>query len=339
MSKNQFYYLKDKSGLSALTKSEGEIPKPGKGEVLVRVHACSLNYRDLLMASGKYPGGIDNLVPLSDGAGEIVEVGEGVTLFKKGDRVYSTFFQFWQGGQVHENLRNIALGGGVHGMLTQYKVLSEHGVIKIPSHLSYEEASTLPCAAVTAYNSLFEAQYPLLSGETALILGTGGVSIFGLQFAKAAGARVITTSSSDEKLEIAKKLGSDDLINYKSHPDWDKKVLELTNGRGVDHVVEVGGAGTFPRSLRSTKPGGHVGVIGLVAAGDENGAALTILGRNLNVRGVFVGSNEMYHKMNRMIEYHKIKPIVDKVFSFDEATAAYEYLQSQKHVGKVVIKL
>ena len=243
------YQLIAASGAQALKQNELTEPKPAFGQVLVRVRATSLNYRDLMVASGRYGAGVPlPLIPLSDGAGEIVVVGDGVTQWKVGDRVAGTFFQSWQTGPVRREAFDFALGGSINGMLAEYVALSAEGVIAIPSHLEFEEAATLPCAALTAWHALV-TDGNVSAGQTVLVLGTGGVSIFALQFAKMHGARVIITSSSDAKLARAKELGADEIINYRTTPDWEKEVFRLTDKAGADHVIEVGGTDTFPRSL------------------------------------------------------------------------------------------
>lgn len=331
------YYLAG-HGIENLKLAETDVPQPGRGEVLVRVRATSLNYRDLLIIRGHYGLGStpDNLLPLSDGAGEVVEIGTGVTRVAQGDRVAGIFMQDWLGGDMEPEHGKSALGGERHGMLSEYVVLSEHGLIKIPAHLSFEEAATLPCAAVTAWNALYGLK-PLKPGQTVLVLGTGGVSIFALQFAHAAGARVIATSSSDAKLERTRALGAAGTINYHTHEDWNGPVREMTAGRGVDNVVEIGGGGTLMRSIFSAKLGGIVSLIGVLTHGEIN--PLPILGGGVIVRGVFVGSRQMFEDMNQAIELHKIRPVIDRVFPFADAPAAYRHLEAASHVGKVVISI
>jgi NADPH:quinone reductase-like Zn-dependent oxidoreductase len=247
------------TGIDDLTLQHADEPKPGPGQVLVRMHAASLNYRDYAVATGKYLMSAlpNDLVPLSDGAGEVVEIGLGVTRVKPGDRVAGIFMQGWLGGDMEPSFGATALGGAIDGVLAEYKVFDETGLVHLPPHLSYAEGASLPCAAVTAWNALYGLK-PLQPGQTVLVLGTGGVSMFALQFARAAGARVIATSSSDEKLAKAKALGASDGINYRAHEDWQKQVRALTDGRGVDHVVEVGGPGTLQRSIATVRLGGVV---------------------------------------------------------------------------------
>ena len=325
------------TGIDALVKLELPTPKPERRQVLVKVAACSLNFRDLAIALGTYrmPTKPD-LVPLSDGAGEVIEIGPGVTRVKAGDRVASCFFQRWFGGPPAADTHVSALGGGLDGMLAQYVVLEQDGVVALPAHLTFEEAATLPCAAVTAWHALAE-HARIVAGQTVLVQGTGGVSIFALQLARLMGARVIVTSSSDEKLARAKALGATHGVNYKATPEWDKAVVELTGG-GVDHVVEVGGPGTLARSLRAIRVGGKITLIGVLAGAAEINPML-IFSRRANVQGISVGSTQMFEAMNRAIAASGLKPIIDKVFAFGEAPAAYRHLQSAQHFGKVVIRV
>ncbi len=325
------------TGVGALKLMERPEPTPGPGQVVVRVRATSLNYRDLMVATGRYGPSLPlPLVPLSDGAGEIAAVGEGVTRWKPGDRVAGTFFQNWQSGPPRRETFDTALGGSINGMLAQYVPLSADGVIALPPHLSFEEAATLPCAALTAWHALV-TNGCLSAGQTVLVLGTGGVSIFALQFAKMHGARVIITSSSDAKLARARALGADHLINYRMKPDWETEVSRLTDKAGADHVVEVGGTDTFPRSLRAVAMCGTISVIGGVSGFTSDVALRDILGKSAVVRGIFVGSRDMFAAMNRAISLHQLKPVIDRVFPFAEAPAAYRYQESGAHFGKVII--
>lgn len=326
-------------GLDGITLSTSEIPKLKRGQVLVKLYAASLNFRDIAIINGLYPPPLaDNLIPVSDAAGEIVEIGEDVSYVKVGDKVCGSFMQKYVAGKAVQPLRN-CLGGDIHGMLQQFVVLEETGVIKIPSFYSYEQAATLPCAAVTAWNALHCGAQKVGPEQSVLVLGTGGVAIFALQFAKSAGARVIVVSSSDDKLAKAKALGADDLINYSKTPEWDKQVLQLTNGKGVDHVIEIGGAGTLERSLSAVRYGGQVHMIGFLAGPKNFDVAMTVLFKGAYLRGILVGSREMFQDMNASIENNKILPVVDQVFEFEKAKDAYQYMISQKHVGKVVIRI
>ncbi len=325
-------------GLENLVLVEREKPRAAAHEIVVKFHAASLNYRDLMFATGTYnPKAKLPAVPLSDGAGEIVELGDGVTRWRIGDRVCPIFTQSWFEGERSPRKDQTSLGAGdVDGVLREYGAFNESGLVRIPDHLSFEEAATLPCAAVTAWNALVHCGN-LKAGETVLTLGTGGVSIFALQFAKMHGARVIATSSSDEKLTRARKLGADETINYTKTPDWDKDVARLTDGIGVDHVVEVGGAGTLAKSVKSARIGGRIYVIGVLASGDGFNH-IEILMKSICMQGVFVGSRRMFEDMNRAIAANSMKPVIDKVFAFDQVREALAYMESGSHFGKIVLK-
>jgi NADPH:quinone reductase-like Zn-dependent oxidoreductase len=330
------FQLHGQSGPESLRLVELPEPHPGPGQVLIRVRSNSLNYRDLMIADGRY-GKINlPLVPLSDGAGEIVAVGAGVTRWQIGDRVAGTFFQGWISGTYRREILGTALGGALGGMLAEYVVLSEDGVVAIPPQLSFTEAATLPCAGVTAWHALVE-RGKVGAQQTVLLLGTGGVSLFALQIARLHGARTLITSGSDEKLVRARALGADVTINYRSTPDWDEEVFRLTHKQGVDHVVEVGGTGTFPKSLRSLAANGQVHVVGGVSGFTSDIPLREILGRLATINGVFVGSREMFEAFNRAIIQSGLKPVVDRVFPFADAPAAFRHLQSGAHFGKVVI--
>jgi len=328
---------KSGAGIEALAKVELPQPKPGRRQVLVKVVACSLNYRDVGIATGKYRMPTKpNIVPLSDGAGEVVEVGPDVTRVKVGDRVAGCFFQRWVGGAAPADAHTSALGGGADGMLTEYALLDDEGVVKIPAHLSYEEGATLPCAALTAWHALVE-HGRLIAGQSVLVQGTGGVSIFALQLGRLMGLEVVATSSSDNKLAHAKALGAAHPINYKSTPEWDKAAMEATGG--VDHVVEIGGPGTLTKSLGAIRVGGKVTLIGSAFAGAADINPMLLLAKRANVQGISVGSTQMFEAMNRAITVGGLKPVIDKVFPFDEAPAAYRYMQSAQHFGKIVIRV
>jgi NADPH:quinone reductase-like Zn-dependent oxidoreductase len=332
------YRIHDTKGLDGLAPDDLPSPAPGQGEVLVRVRAVSLNYRDLLVIKGSYSRNLPlPMVPCSDGAGEVAAVGPGVTGFKPGDRVAGCFFSGWNSGPLTEAAGKTALGGAVDGMLVEEKVLPAEGLVAIPGHLSFEQAATLPCAGVTAWNALVESG-GVRPGETVLVQGTGGVSLFALQFARMAGAGVIATSSRDDKLQRARDLGAMAGINYKTTPEWGNAVRALAGGSGVDHVVEVGGAGTLGQSLKAVKVGGHVALIGVLSGVGE--ANLTpILMKNVRVQGIYVGSRAMFEAMNRAIDAHRLQPVVDRVFPFDQARQAYAHLESGGHFGKVVIRV
>ena len=325
--------------LESLTIDELPEPEPGAGEVVVRIHATSLNYRDLMMMKGHYNPRIAlPFVPLSDGAGEVEAVGAGVSRWKVGDRVAAAFMPGWRDGYPSEVKALSALGAGGVGLLAERVVIAADGVVAIPDHLTFEEAATLPCAAVTAWHALV-TEGQVKAGDTVLVQGTGGVSLFALQFARMHGARVIATSGSDEKLQRVLSLGVSDGINYKTMPDWDKSVRALTDGAGVDHVVEVGGAGTLTRSLRAVKTGGRVSLIGVLSGGAAEVTVLPILMRNLRVQGIFVGSVTMFEAMNRGITLQRLRPVVDRVFPWEKAAEAYRHMESGTHFGKIVIRL
>ena len=314
-------------------------PQPQRGEVLLRVHAVSLNYRDLMVVLGRYnPKMHLPRIPASDGAGEIVAVGEGVTRVKAGDRVAGIFMQNWIDGAPDAVKTRGALGGDIDGMLSELVVLREEGVVRIPDHLSYEEAATLPCAGVTAWNAVVHAGH-VKAGDVVVIQGTGGVSIFALQFAKLLGARVLGTSSSDEKLDRATQLGLDAGLNYRMHPDWDKWVIEQTAGRGADLVVEVGGAGTFRRSLGAVRIGGVVAQIGVLSQSTDAVDIPQILHKQVNLRGIYVGSRTHFDEMNRAIAQHALKPAVDEVFTLHSLPEALHRMEIGSHFGKLVIRV
>jgi NADPH:quinone reductase-like Zn-dependent oxidoreductase len=319
------------TGFDGLIHAERSEPKPGPNEVLVRIRAASLNFRDLAVVSGKYFSGpvARNTIPLSDGAGEVAAVGTAVQELEVGDRVVATFTQ----GDPP-----VALGSPLDGMLAEYRVFSPTGLLKIPEHMSYEEAATLPCAGVTAWNALAGGK-PTLPGQTVLTLGTGGVSILALQLAKAAGARVIITSSSDEKLARARDLGADETVNYKTHPDWEKQVLALTGGQGVDHIVELGAPATLPHSYQAIGPSGEIALIGVISRPEGDLNPWPLMRKLATLRGIFVGDKPLFAGLLKAMAFHKIRPVVDSVFDLDEAAEAYKYLKSARHMGKVVIKV
>ncbi len=325
-------------GIENLALVERDEPNITESEVLVKFHAASLNYRDLLMIEGAYNPRLKMpLVPFSDGAGSVVAVGDAVTKWKIGDRVMPIFMQGWIDGEVSFEKARTALGGDRDGVLREFGAFDESGLVRIPDHFSFEEAATLPCAAVTAYHALFESGR-LHPSNTVLLQGTGGVSIFALQLASVYGARTIITSSSNEKLQRAKELGADDLINYKEREDWDKVVLELTEKRGVDHVIEVGGAGTLQKSLNAVKMGGHIAVIG-VLAGKGEFSMVPIFMKAVKMQGLFVGSRQMFEQMNLLLcQHYHLKPIIDKTFEFGEVKDALNYMKAGAHFGKIVVK-
>jgi NADPH:quinone reductase-like Zn-dependent oxidoreductase len=325
-------------GIDNLHVAEKPEPNPGPGEIVVAMKAASLNYRDLLTVIG-YGGGYPlPLIPFSDGAGEVAAVGAGVTRVKAGDRVCPLFFQSWLSGPITAEARNRPLGGPLSGVLQQKMLLEADGVSKFPDHLSYDEASTLPCAGLTAWRAV-TIEAPVGPGDTVLVQGTGGVSIFALQFAKARGATVIATSSSDEKLARAKALGADHLINYKTTPEWGAKARELTGGRGVDVVVEVGGENTLTQSFDAARVGGHVVVIGVLGGFSSPVMIPLVFGKNLHIHGITVGSREQFDDMAAHIAKWKLKPVVDKVFPFGALQDALKLMQAGGHFGKIVVNI
>ncbi len=324
-------------GIDALALSEVPDPQPGHGEVAIRVRASSINYRDLMTVKDPVPRNITYpRIPNSDGAGEVIAVGPGVADLVPGDRVAGCFFSNWRDGPCSAEIMASALGGARDGVLAEQIVLPAAGAIKFPAHLSFEEAATLPCAALTAWNALFEVG-GVRAGDNVLLLGTGGVSVFALQFARIAGARVIITSSSDEKLDRATKLGAAETINYRQHPEWHEKVLECTEGIGADICVEVGGAGTLTRSLAATKVAGKVGLIGVLTGGTIDPVA--VMRKSICLQGIYVGSRRMFENMNQAIELHELRPVISETYEFDQAKDAYWAMHKAGHFGKIVIRV
>jgi len=327
-----FTVAKGSTGFEGLKRGERDRPPASAGQVLVRMRAASLNFRDLAIVAGKYFRGplSQDTIPLSDGAGEVVGVGAGVTQFKPGDRVVASFTQGNPPG---------ALGFPLDGTLTEYAAFSPDGLLRIPPHMSFEEAATLPCAGVTVWNALMHGPRSLKPGETVLALGTGGVAIFALQIGKMAGARVIITSSSDAKLARARELGADHGINYKTTPEWDKAVLELTDGQGADHVIDTGGVGTLPRSYLAVGPNGTVSVIGVMTRPEGDLSPYPLMTKGAMVRGIFVGGREHFDGLMKAVAVNKLHPVIDRTFDFEESIEAFKYLKSAQHFGKVVIKI
>jgi NADPH:quinone reductase-like Zn-dependent oxidoreductase len=330
--------LIDGLGLDHLRVVEAPDPRPGPFEVLVRMRAVSLNYRDLLMVNGVYGRATPlPLTPFSDGCGVVEAIGEGVTRFKTGDRVATMFFQKWLAGPPTTEGLASALGLPVPGAGREWATFHEDGLSKVPEFLTDNQVACLPCAALTAWRALFE-DARLQPGDTVLLQGTGGVSIFGLQFAKAAGYRTIITSSADEKLARAAKLGADHGINYKATPEWGRAARDLTGGRGVQFVMEVGGAGTLTESLKCIALGGHIAIIGVLGGAAEPLQIGSMIGTGAKLQGVMVGSRAMFEAMCRAMETHAIAPVVDKVFPFTEAVAAFEAMRAGEHFGKIVLE-
>jgi len=333
------FEIQGKFGLENLKIVERKDSAPGPGELLIRVRAVSLNYRDALMIRGHYnPRQPLPLIPCSDGVGEVIELGEGVQRFKVGDRVAGSFSQTWISGPPSSEKLQGTLGGPIDGMLCEKLCLPETGVVGVPEYLSDTEAACLPCAALTAWSALaeFGAVGP---GDRVLVQGSGGVSIFALQFARVLGAEVIATSSSDEKRQRMEELGAWKTLNYAENPKWSKEVRRLTGGRGVDHVVEVGGAATLEQSLRAVRAGGTVSVIGVLSGISSEINIIPILMQHLRLQGILVGSREAFERMNRVLKMHQIHPVIDRVFDFEDALDAFEYFQRGAHLGKVCISL
>lgn len=331
------WQLGSTKGFQNLQLVEKDSIQPGAGEVLVRMRAASLNYRDSIVASAedRFQSG---RVPLSDGAGEVIAIGPNVTFWQVGDRVAGTFFQTWQSGRFDMRYHQAALGGSVDGVLREEAIFPEHGLVRIPSHYSFEEAATLPCAGLTAWYALIE-RGQFRPGESVLLLGTGGVSVWGLQIAVACGGRTIITSSSDEKLNQARELGANATINYRTTPAWELEVFKLTSKRGVDHVLEVGGPGTLGKSLAAVAAGGHVAQIGVLTGFAAPDASLfPLTSKNATLSGIYVGHREAFNRFVAFLEQTKIRPTIDQVFPFTKAIEAYDYFQKASHFGKVVIQ-
>ncbi|MDH3759334.1 MAG: NAD(P)-dependent alcohol dehydrogenase [Gammaproteobacteria bacterium] len=330
------YEIISDAGVDALALNERQSPEPGWGEILVDLRASSINYRDLSTIEDPAPRGIVYpRIPNSDGAGEVIDVGPGVTRFKAGDRVAGCFFQNWSDGGISTAAMASALGGPIDGILAEKVLLREAGAVYVPGHMSFEEAATLPCAALTAWNCLVE-QGRLTAGKTALFLGTGGVSIFGLQIAKMMGARAIVTSSSDEKLERARSLGADELINYRQTPEWETRVMELTDGSGVDVTIETGGGGTLEKTIEATRIGGTISLIGVLTGGTINPTA--VMRKSIRLQGVYVGSRRMFEDMNAALTLNRVHPVIDQVFEFEDARSAFHTMRTAGHFGKLVVK-
>ena len=326
-------------GVDTLELAEVATPEPGPGEVRIRMRANSINYRDLTTiedpVSRKLPF---PTVPNSDGAGEVTALGAGVTGIAVGDRVASCFFSDWEAGPCSTGAMASALGGARQGVLAEEVVLPAHGVIPIPAGLSFEEAATLPCAALTAWHALTQPR-PIIAGETVVLLGTGGVSVFAQQFCHLMGARTIVTSSSDEKLVRMQALGASETINYRTTPDWDAEVMRLTNGEGADRIVEVGGPGTLQKSIEAVRVGGIVGLIGILTGVSGQISPTAIMRKSVTLRGIYVGPRQMFAEMNQAVATHDLHPVIDQTFAFEDAKDAYHAMRAAGHFGKLVIKV
>jgi NADPH:quinone reductase-like Zn-dependent oxidoreductase len=333
----QAYRIFSGRNQDALERFDRQTPTPAGREVRIRVRAVSLNYRDLMIARGDYPVSSDNPpIAVADGAGEVVGIGAQVTRFHVGDRVAGIYFSHWTDGDpTPEKLASVP-GASTDGWLAEEVIVHEDFLVAVPSHLDFNEAATLPCAGVTAWNALF-VEGRVNPGNTVLLLGTGGVSIWALQLAKAAGLRTIITSSSDEKLQRARSLGADETINYRAVPQWQDDVLRLTDGRGVDLVVEVGGDGTLNRSVAATRTGGTIVLVGGVGGFATELDIMPLLIGSKRLAGITVGSRTMFEDLNRFVAAARIRPVIDRVFSFDRAREAYAYLKAAGHFGKIVI--
>ena len=328
-------FLAPGADFSRLQTREVETPEPNFGEVAIRVRAASLNYRDLILAANP---DVENVVPLSDGAGEIIAVGQGITGWEIGDRVCVNFFRDWQSGRFDAKYHEGALGGAIDGMLSEIVVFPAHSLVQMPDAYSFEEAATLPCAGLTAWCGLRRGGF--VADDSVLLQGTGGVSIWGLQIVVASGGNAIITSSSDEKLERTRQMGAVETINYKTTPDWDREVWRLTGKHGVDHVLEVGGPDTLGRSLASVGAGGHIAQIGVLTGFDAPDVSLfPLVSKNATMSGIYVGDVASFQRFVRFLNATHVKPIIDRVFGFDESRAAYDYMKSGAHFGKVVIAL
>lgn len=333
------YRLNHFGNIDHLHRVEEPRPRPGRKQVLIRVAAVSLNYRDLAILYGKSTLAPQaGLIPLSDGVGYIVECGEEATRFACGDRVAGIFFPQWLGGSLTRGNSGGAWGSRADGWLTEYKVIDESSLVAVPSYLSDEQAATLPCAAVTAWNSLVQSR-PLLPGETVLTQGTGGVALFAVQFARQMGLKIISLTSSDKKAALLHQLGATHTINYRQHPDWHQQVRALANGEGVQRVVEIGGPGTLNNSLKSTASGGEIALLGFVANGEQSVDFMTLFTSGATVRPFSVGSREDFERMNLALEQSLLQPVIDRVYSFSETLEAWRYFDSQQHCGKVVITM
>ncbi|EFM12593.1 Alcohol dehydrogenase zinc-binding domain protein [Paenibacillus curdlanolyticus YK9] len=332
------YVIQGGFGLEHVVEVNREIPSPKRGEVLIRLKAVSLNSRDIGVIEGFYNPHLNTpLIPVSDGVGEVVALGEDATKFQLGERVSGIFTQSWKMGEATQENWGSTLGSPLDGMLAEYAVLPEEGLVRVPDYLTDAEAATLPCAGVTAWHAIVEAG-SIKAGNTVVVQGTGGVSLFALQFAKLQGAKVIVTSSSDEKLERAKALGADFGINYKKNTQWDEAVLAYTDGIGADHIVDLGGSETLNRSLSALKVGGQISIVGLLSGSSVEGLDLiAAIIRKARLQGINVGSRAMFEHMNVALQHHRLHPVVDRVFPFSQAVEALRHLATGSYFGKICI--
>jgi NADPH:quinone reductase-like Zn-dependent oxidoreductase len=329
--------VKAPGGFDNLKLVEEDHPGPGPGELLVRIRACSLNFHDDMVVHGKIPSA-DGRVPMSDGAGEVIAVGDEVDEFKVADTVVSTFWPYWLAGEMTPATKRDIPGESVDGYAREYACMPAHAFTKAPAGYAHVEAATLTCAGVTAWRGLVVCGR-VKPGDTVLIQGTGGVSLFALQFAKAAGARVIATSSSEEKLERLERLGADVVINYKAVPDWGQKAKDLTDGRGVDHVIEVGGPATLTQSITACRTGGHIAIIGVLSGFAAEVSIPALFSNQIRISGISIGSRADQEDMIRAITANRLKPVIDRRFALQEIVAAFKHYESQKHFGKVCLEV
>jgi NADPH:quinone reductase-like Zn-dependent oxidoreductase len=329
--------LRAPGGLENLTLVEADLPQPRPGELLVRIRACSLNFRDVFLVQGKMPCA-DGRIPLSDGAGEVIAVGNDVDEFKVGDNVVSTFYPHWLGGEMRPATKRDIPGEHIDGYASEYVRMPAHAFTKAPAGYAHVEAATLTCTGVTAWRGLVVCGQ-VKPGDTVLILGTGSVSLFALQFAKAAGARVIATSSSEEKLAQLERLGADAVINYRAVPDWGQKAKDLTDGRGVDHVIEVGGPGTLTQSITACRTGGHIALIGVLTGFAGEVSIPALFSNQIRMSGISIGSRADQEDMIRAITANRLKPVIDRCFPLQEIAPAFEYYESRQQFGKVCLEL
>jgi NADPH:quinone reductase-like Zn-dependent oxidoreductase len=331
--------LQDDWSIDNLTLTERPAPEPGPGQVLLQMKAASLNYRDLVVMQrgyGRSTGALP-LIPISDGVGEVIAVGAGVRRIAVGDRVCPVFLQGWIGGEPTRARLSSTLGGPLDGVMAEYMVQAEHDVVKVPPHLTDEEAATLPIAALTAWTAVM-TEGRVKAGDKVLVQGTGGVSLFALQFARLAGAYIIVTSSSDDKLQRALELGADEGINYLTTPEWGRPARDLAGGEGLDHIIEVGGEQTLPQSLRAIRPGGTISLIGVLSGSTMNARLGLIVTRYIRLQGITVGHRDSFEAMIRALAQHQLRPVVDRVFAFEELRATLDYMAAGSHFGKICLR-